>query len=198
MAVSCKCPLLSKIWRKIWSPHSIHMSVDESSHFLWLHGWWILWFLWAPETKDHGEKKPSHKGRGKKWGNKTRATRKSAVIWRILDGGGERSLDDLHLIGMQRKTKNAEKYKKMQKNTKMQQQENCKLENVQILTKAQLDEHERITSRFTKNGSEPISWSFTSYQKDPFVDVHLQLLSLLLCDIGDQMDQLGSPCTLRW
>ena len=40
---------------------------------------------------------------------------------------------------------------------KMQQQENCKLENVQILTKAQLDEHERITSRFTKNGSEPIS-----------------------------------------
>ena len=42
-----------------------------------------------------------------------------------------------------------------------------------------------------KNGSEPISWSFTSYQKDPFVDVHLQLLSLLLCDIGDQMDQLG-------
>ena len=79
------------------------------------------------------------------------------VIRRILDGGGERSLEDLHLIGMQRKTKNTEKYKKMQKNTKMQQQENCKLENVQILTKAQLDEHERITSRFTKNGSEPIS-----------------------------------------
>ena len=28
-------------------------------------------------------------------------------------------------------------------------------------------------------------------KKNPFVDVHLQLLSLLLCDIGDQMDQLG-------
>lgn len=83
----------------------------------------------------------------------------------------------------------AKKNKKCRKMQKMQQQENCKLENVQ--TKAQLDEHERITSRFTKNGSEPISWSFTSYKKDPFVDVHLQLLSLLLCDIGDQMDQLG-------
>ena len=160
MAVSCKCPLLRKILRKIWSPqYSTHRSVDESSHFLWLHGWWFLWFLWAPETKDHGEKKPSHKGRVNKWGNKTRATRKSVVIWRIWDGGGERSLEDLHLIGMQRKTK---KCRKMQR---MQQQENCKLENVQILTKAQLDEHERITSRFTKNGSEPISWSFTSYKK---------------------------------
>ena len=106
-------PLLRKILRKIWSPqYSTHRSVDESSHFLWLHGWWFLWFLWVPETKDHGEKKPSHKGRGKKWGNKKRATRKSALIWNIWDGGGERSLEDLHLIGMQRKTKNAEKCKK--------------------------------------------------------------------------------------
>ena len=151
MAVSCKCPLLRKILRKIWSPqYSTHRSVDESSHFLWLHGWWFLWFLWAPETKDHGEKKPSHKGRGKKWGNKKRATRKCAVIWNIWDGGGERSLEDLHLIGMQRKTKNAEKCKKCN-NKKIANLKMCKFwqkHNKMNMNESQADSQKMALSQY--------------------------------------------------
>ena len=62
----------------------------------------------------------------------------------------------------------AKKNKKCRKMQKMQQQENCKLENLQILTKAQLDEHERITSRFTKKWLWANIMIFHFISKRPF------------------------------